>query len=267
PPRSFPSSSPPSRTPPHTSRVQTALDSVCPYPAGMHLCARRVPAPRCKASHLRIFPHRPHVPRPHPHPPHRIPRRPHPHPPHRIPRRPPPVYVHTPHRARTVESMRDDTSCRLRKLALGGDAAAHAHVVCVRVESRAPHRKSCSRTGGARGRGLVPPLRCSATRPRSPLPTCPAPPLLPPTHHLLPYLYPHLPRPTLVSPPSRRRTPSGRPQTHTRRGVRNARRQRRWSPHARGPSLRAPPSRTLRHLRALHAAAHSDPAASPPEFL
>ncbi|KAJ7027651.1 hypothetical protein C8F04DRAFT_1399407 [Mycena alexandri] len=98
--------------------------------------------------------------------------------PHPIPRRPPPVYTRRT-RARTV-----GTNRRLRKLALGGDAATHARrVPARRTASPARVREMRSRASTALLSIAVPHRALTLLSP-------PAPPhLLPPTH-LPPHLHP-----------------------------------------------------------------------------
>ncbi|KAJ7036909.1 hypothetical protein C8F04DRAFT_1093814 [Mycena alexandri] len=129
--------------------------------------------------------------------------------------------------ARAVESMRDGTNCRLHKLALSGDAATHAHAVCVRVESpcTALHVLLAEMRVGRVSAHVDSRMRCLSSAPRRLF--------LLPTHnalHLLPHLHPHLPHPILVSPslyttapPHNRREVEARrhlpsTQTRTRRG-------------------------------------------------
>ncbi|KAJ7016094.1 hypothetical protein C8F04DRAFT_1165515 [Mycena alexandri] len=169
--------SPPSRTPPHTRAILSART-----PVGMYFHP----------------PHRPHLPHLRPHPPPYLSLF--------------PVLAYVTHTApaRAVESMRDGTNCRLRKLALGGDAATH-RMPCAWAEFQA-HVDSR--------------MRCLSSAPRRLF--------LLPTHnalHLLPHLHPHLPHPILVSPslyttapPHNRREVEARrhlpsTQTRTRRGT------------------------------------------------
>ncbi|KAJ7027660.1 hypothetical protein C8F04DRAFT_1266755 [Mycena alexandri] len=141
------------------------IDSVCPYSAGMHLFARRA------ASHP-IYPSPLIVPIS------LVPTLTHPTPSLVVPR---PLAICA--GAICADSHSVGTQLRMR-------------MCCACVSSpRAPHRKSYSRAGGARGRGLVPALHCSASPYRialslSSLP--PYPPSSPPS--------PTTPHPSLAPP-------------------------------------------------------------------
>ncbi|KAJ7027638.1 hypothetical protein C8F04DRAFT_1189323 [Mycena alexandri] len=239
-PPSFLLSSPPSRAPPHTRAVESSADGtrfrLPVLRAGVLVCA---PSPRGALQAI-----------PSTHLPSSSPLSPHPS------SSPALVYVYTPHCR--VNARRHQLRSAQTRTRWGRSYACACRVHARRVPRAAPQvllaYGRCART---RTRtctallGIAPSL--------SSLPTRTAPPLLLPPTHILPHLHP-------IPPSSAAHL---LPQTRTQRSVRNARRQRRWSPPAREPAgvaraecARTGFTRTLRRLRTLHTAANSHPAAS-----
>ncbi|KAJ7024710.1 hypothetical protein C8F04DRAFT_1301629, partial [Mycena alexandri] len=176
---SFLSSSPPSRTPPHTRAVKSSADGtrfrLPVLRADALVCA---PSPRA-ALHHPVYP---------------SPSSSHPHPPHQI--HPSSSRIRT---RRTRAHCQVDA--RWHQLPSAQIRIRRGRSCACASSPRAPHRKSCSHTGYADSC-----LHCAARHRALALLSPPAPHRTsssPPTHHLLPYLYPHPPSPSspALAPP------------------------------------------------------------------